>query len=80
VIEIWGDGSPIREFLYVKDAARGVVQAVLAYDKPEPVNLGSGCKISIRELAHQIAALTGFKVTFHWDLNEPNCGRAAAWT
>jgi nucleoside-diphosphate-sugar epimerase len=71
-IEIWGDGSPTREFLYVKDAARGVVQAALAYDKPEPVNLGSGREISIRELAHKIADLTGFKGGFHWDVSQPN--------
>ncbi len=71
-IEIWGDGSPTREFLFVKDAAKGVVQAALAYDKPEPVNLGSGREISIRELAHKIADLTGFKGEFRWDLTKPN--------
>ena len=71
-IKIWGDGSPTREFLYVKDAARGVVQAALAYDKPEPVNLGNGREISIRELAHKIADLTGFKGGFHWDVSQPN--------
>ena len=72
VIDIWGDGSPTREFLYVKDAARGVVQAALAYDKPDPVNLGSGHEISIRELALKIADLTGFKGAFHWDVSKPN--------
>src|ERR1035438_708083 len=64
-IEIWGDGSPTREFLYVKDAARGVVQAVLAYDKLEPVNLGTGREISIRDLAAKIAGLTGFNRDLH---------------
>jgi GDP-L-fucose synthase len=71
-IEIWGDGSPTREFLYVKDAARGIVQALIAYDKPEPVNLGSGREISIRELAAKIAGLTGFKGDFRWDVTKPN--------
>lgn len=72
VVRIWGDGSPTREFLYVKDAAKGVVQAVLAYDKPEPVNLGNGGEISIRELALKIALLTGFKGDFAWDVTQPN--------
>jgi GDP-L-fucose synthase len=71
-IQIWGDGSPTREFLYVKDAAKGIVQAVLAYDRPEPVNLGSGREISIRDLAVKIAALTGFIGDFHWDVTKPN--------
>jgi GDP-L-fucose synthase len=72
VIEVWGDGSPTREFLYVRDAAKGVVQAVAAYDKPEPINLGSGREISIRDLAARIADLTGFKGDFHWDVTKPN--------
>ena len=72
LIEIWGDGSPTREFLYVKDAAKGIVQAVLAYDKGDPVNLGSGREISIRDLAHAIADLTGFKGDFRWDRSKPN--------
>jgi nucleoside-diphosphate-sugar epimerase len=71
-IDIWGDGSPTREFLYVKDAAKGVVKAVLAYDKGEPVNLGNGHEISIRELAHKIADLTRFEGDFHWDTTKPN--------
>src|SRR5579884_1745884 len=59
-IVLWGDGSPTREFLYVDDAARGIVLATQRYDKPEPVNLGSGREISIRELAERIALLAGF--------------------
>ena len=71
-IEVWGDGSPTREFLYVKDAAAGVVRAALAYDSPEPLNLGSGREISIRELACTIARLTGFAGSFRWVASQPN--------
>ena len=71
-VRVWGDGSPTREFLYVKDAARGVVQALLAYDKPKPVNLGSGIEISIRDLARKIAHLTGFRGEFDWETDRPN--------
>src|SRR6185295_9525488 len=59
-IVLWGDGTPTREFLYSEDAAEGIVQAAERYDGEEPVNLGSGVEISIRELAERIAALTGF--------------------
>ena len=52
---LWGDGSPTREFLYVEDAAEGIVLATERYDKPDPVNLGSGMEISIRDLAAKIA-------------------------
>jgi GDP-L-fucose synthase len=71
-IVLWGDGSPTREFLYVKDAADGIVAAAQLYDKPEPVNLGSGSEISIRELAHTIAELTGFRCEIEWDTSKPN--------
>ena len=54
-IVLWGDGSPTREFLYVEDAAEGIVLATEHYDKAEPVNLGSGMEISIRDLASKIA-------------------------
>ena len=70
-ILLWGDGSPTREFLYVADAAEGIVLATQEYDKPEPVNLGSGQEISIRDLAETIARLTGFTGS-GWDATKPN--------
>ena len=71
-IVLWGDGSATREFLYVKDAAKGIVAATERYDKPAPVNLGSGMEISIRELVGKIATLTGFRGRFVWDTTQPN--------
>jgi GDP-L-fucose synthase len=71
-IVLWGDGSPTREFLYVEDAAEGIVLATEHYDKPEPVNLGSGMEISIRDLAVKIATLTGFAGRIIWDAAQPN--------
>jgi GDP-L-fucose synthase len=72
MVEAWGDGSPTREFLYVEDAARGIVQAAERYDRPEPVNLGSGQEISIRALVDQIAALVGYRGAVVWDVSKPN--------
>jgi GDP-L-fucose synthase len=71
-VVLWGDGSPTREFLYVKDAAAGILAATLHYDKGEPVNLGSGQEISIRDLAAQIAGLCGFTGRIRWDDSYPN--------
>lgn len=71
-IVVWGDGSPTREFLYVADAARGIVLAAQRYDGAEPVNLGSGFEISIKELVHRIAELTGFEGRIVWDTSKPN--------
>lgn len=71
-IELWGDGSPTREFLYVEDAAEAIVLAMRHYDKPEPVNLGSGTEISIRDLATLIAEMTGFQGQIKWNTNQPN--------
>lgn len=71
-VTLWGDGSPTREFLYVKDAARGIAMAAARYHGAEPVNLGSGFEISIRELAELIAKLTGFTGTIRWDTDKPN--------
>jgi GDP-L-fucose synthase len=71
-VEIWGDGTATREFLYAKDAAEGIVNAAILYDKPEPVNLGSGREISIHDLAVRIAALTGFTGELRWDRSKPN--------
>lgn len=71
-IVLWGDGSPTREFLYVDDAARGIVMAAEGYDGDQPVNLGSGSEISIKNLAEKIAELTGFKGKLKWDTTKPN--------
>jgi GDP-L-fucose synthase len=71
-IEVWGDGSPTREFLYVEDAAEGIVRAAEAYNDSEPVNLGSGMEISIKDLVEMIARLTGFKGELIWDTSKPN--------
>jgi GDP-L-fucose synthase len=71
-IVVWGDGTPTREFLYVEDAARGVVLATERYDKPDPVNLGSGREISIRDLTELIVKHTGFSGQIVWDASQPN--------
>jgi GDP-L-fucose synthase len=71
-VTLWGDGSPTREFLYVDDCVEGLVLAADRYDGPEPVNLGTGVEISIRELAAQIAELTGFAGEIEWDRSMPN--------
>lgn len=71
-IEVWGDGSPTREFLYVEDAAEGIVRAAEHYQGDEAVNLGSGMEISIRDLVETIAKLTGFKGDIVWDASKPN--------
>ncbi|KPV48741.1 NAD-dependent dehydratase, partial [Kouleothrix aurantiaca] len=71
VIEAWGDGSPTREFLYVDDAARGIVLAAERYNGSEPVNLGSAYEISIKELTETIARLTGFAGRIAWDTSKP---------
>ena len=71
-VTLWGDGSPTREFLYVDDCVEGLVLAAERYDGAEPVNLGTGVEISIRELAEQIAELTGFEGEIEWDTSMPN--------
>src|SRR5258706_5234119 len=71
-IVLWGDGSPTREFLYVDDAADGIVLAAERYDGSEPVNLGSGNEISIRDLARMIADEVGFAGSIDWDTTQPN--------
>jgi GDP-L-fucose synthase len=71
-IVLWGDGSPTREFLYVEDAADGLILAAERYDGAEPVNLGTGREISIRDLATLIAELTGFGGEITWDTSMPN--------
>jgi GDP-L-fucose synthase len=69
---VWGDGSPTREFLYVEDAAEGILTATEKYNASEPVNLGSGYEISIKDLAEMIVRLTGFEGKLEWDTTKPN--------
>ena len=71
-VEVWGDGSPTREFLYVEDAAEGILMAAEHYNDSDPVNLGSGNEISIRDLSEKIAHLTGFTGRLVWDASKPN--------
>ena len=71
-VEVWGNGSASREFLYVDDAARGIVLATERYDGAEPVNLGTGQEIKIRDLVNLIAELTGFKGAIRWDATRPD--------
>ncbi len=71
-ILLWGDGSPTREFLYVEDAAAGLLLATERYDGDQPVNLGTGEEISIRDLAQMIAAEVGFTGDIVWDITKPN--------
>ncbi|OGZ55200.1 MAG: GDP-fucose synthetase, partial [Candidatus Ryanbacteria bacterium RIFCSPLOWO2_02_FULL_47_14] len=71
-VEAWGTGKPTREFLYVEDAARGIVFATERYNKPEPVNLGSGMEISIKDLTEKICGLVGFSGEIRWDPSRPD--------
>jgi len=71
-IEVWGTGKPSREFLYVEDAADAIVLATEKYDKPEPVNIGSGTEITIKNLVTLIAELTGFEGRIVWDGTKPD--------
>lgn len=70
-IVAWGDGTPTREFLHVRDAARGIMLAAERYDGPEPVNLGTGEEISIRDLLAKIAGLCGYRGRVIWDATKP---------
>lgn len=71
-ITVWGTGKPTREFLYVEDAARGIILASEKYDKSEPVNLGAGFEISIKDLAEKICVLSGFRGKIIWDKSKPD--------
>ena len=71
-VEVWGDGTATREFLYVTDAAEAVVRATERYDGFEAVNIGAGSEISIRELATKLAVLVGFEGRIVWDYSKPN--------
>lgn len=71
-VEVWGDGSPTREFLYVEDAAEGILLATEQYNGAEPVNLGSGTEISIKNLAELIRRLTDYQGKLVWNTSKPN--------
>jgi GDP-L-fucose synthase len=71
-VVLWGTGTASREFLYVEDAAEGIVRAAQKYDGAEPINLGVGREMTIRELAAEVAAATGFSGTFAWDPAKPD--------
>jgi GDP-L-fucose synthase len=71
-IEVWGTGAASREFLYVDDAAEGIVLGADRYDEPDPVNLGTGREITIRDLVALIVELTGFEGEIHWDASKPD--------
>lgn len=71
-IEVWGTGNPTREFLYVEDCAEAIILAAEKYNKSEPVNIGAGFEISIKNMVHLICRLTGFKGKIIWDNGKPN--------
>ena len=71
-VELWGDGSPTRGFLYVTDAAEAIIRALEVYDSPEPLNLGSGEEVTIRDLATKIAELSGYRSRIEWNTSYPN--------
>ena len=71
-IDVWGTGSATREFLYVDDAAEGILLAAEHYDDPDPVNLGSGEEISVKDLAELIARHVGFEGSLRWDASKPD--------
>lgn len=71
-IPVWGDGSPTREFLYSEDAARGIVMGTQLYSGAEPINLGTGCEISIKDLTELICELMNFKGEIVWEPDQPN--------
>jgi GDP-L-fucose synthase len=71
-VVVWGTGKASREFLYVKDAAEGILLATEKYDKPDPVNLGAGKEITVKELVGLIAELTGYEGKIVWDTSKPD--------
>jgi GDP-L-fucose synthase len=71
-VTVWGTGTPTREFLYVRDCAEGIVAALETYEGSQPVNLGSGTEISIHDLVHEIADLTGFSGEIRFDRTKPD--------
>ncbi len=80
-VTLWGTGAPTREFLYVDDAAEGVVLALERLNEPEPVNLGAASEIAIEDLADLIGRITGFSGRFVWDTSKPDGQprRAVRW-
>jgi GDP-L-fucose synthase len=71
-VEVWGTGAASREFLYVEDAARAILMATEQYDGPEPVNIGAGREVTIRELIETIGKLTGYAGSIVWDTTKPD--------
>ncbi len=71
-LAVWGDGSPTREFLYSTDAARGIIMATQAYDKADPINLGTNFEISIKDLVELICELMDFQGDLIWQTDQPN--------
>ncbi|PYS24667.1 MAG: GDP-fucose synthetase [Acidobacteria bacterium] len=71
-VEVWGSGKPSREFLYVEDCAEGIVQAATSYDSSDPVNLGNGREVVIKDLVETIARLAGFEGEISWQTDKPD--------
>jgi GDP-L-fucose synthase len=71
-IEVWGDGTPTREFIYSTDAARAIAMATIHYNRPEPVNIGTGYEISIKDLVDLICQLMGYSGRIVWQTDQPN--------
>lgn len=71
-IDVWGTGKATREFLYVEDGAEGIILAAEKYDKPDPINLGSGMEISIKDLTELLCKLMNFKGEIRWDSSKPD--------
>ena len=72
VVKLWGDGSPMREFLHVDDLAEACVKCMEVYDDPEPINVGTGEDVTIKELAETIVDVVGYKNHYEWDTSKPN--------
>jgi GDP-L-fucose synthase len=72
VVEVWGTGNASREFLYVDDAAKGIILATEKYNKSEPINLGAGSEISIKKLVELIQEHTGFSGNIQWNIEKPD--------
>ncbi len=72
MVEVWGTGKPTREFLYVEDAAEGILLAAERYEKPDPVNLGAGMEIGIKDLVELVARLMDFNGEIKWDTTKPD--------
>ena len=72
VVKLWGDGSPKREFLHVDDLAEACVKCMQDYDDPEPINVGTGEDVTIKELAETIVDVVGYKNYYEWDTDKPN--------